>query len=350
MASIPSETSRQSAVPASSEAGDAALIERFLAHQDAAAFEVLMTRHGPMIMGLLRRMCLQEADAEDAFQATFLTLVRKAGSIGKRDSIASWLYKVAFRIALEQRERAKKRQTKEHALTGNEQAPMEKDVAAFWSQVDVEVMQLPEKYRVPFVLCYLQGLSLERAAAQIGCPLGTVGTRLAWARNFLRSRLAKRGVVLTAAMVVTFLSQAQLAQAAPSAVVLHGTMQTALQFQSGAAVSAEVMVLSDRAVHGLFVAKAKFMALVSAGAPAVGLAGALLVPRLLQPATPPEDWLAHWGTVVDPDGDCRFSASRTILKVKVPGQAHVFAGGERTNAPRVVREVRGDFMVQVKTA
>src|SRR5688572_23473813 len=148
------------AVPGPPESPDADLVARFLA-RDAAAFELLMHRHGGMVMGLLRRQGLQEADAEDAFQATFLTLVRKAGSIDKRGSLASWLYKVAYRIGLEQRERVRKRHAKEHPLTGSEPAPMKDDLSEFWSLLDAAVMELPDKYRVPLLMCQLEGLTLE---------------------------------------------------------------------------------------------------------------------------------------------------------------------------------------------
>ena len=349
-------------VPPSPEAfeaplGDAALLERFIHNDDQAAFEVLLGRHGGMVMGLLRRLSLQEADAEDAFQATFLTLVRKAGSIGKRDALASWLYKVAFRIALDVRERAKKRQTKEQALTGSEPAPMEKDVAAFWSLLDAEALRLPEKYRVPFVLCHLQGQSLEQAAAQLGCPVGTVGTRLARAREFLRTRLARRGLVLTAAAVASYLGAGQAAQAAVAPATLHGTLQLVLNFRKGApaaASAAAVFALSDRAVQALLLAKAKFAGLVAASVLIVAVTSALLLaPLFAQPSpepAPQKDWMYLWGTVVDPDKDGRFVATRETLTVTVPGPAHVLVDGARQNAPRVIRDVRGDFQVQVKVA
>src|SRR5262245_3658613 len=113
MAMTMSPASSQAVPGPPAETQDAVLIARFLDARDAAAFELLMHRHGGMVMGLLRRLGLQEADAEDAFQATFLTLVRKAGSIGKRNALASWLYKVAYRIGLEQRQRVRQRHTKE---------------------------------------------------------------------------------------------------------------------------------------------------------------------------------------------------------------------------------------------
>ena len=355
MASTPSRFSRATAPnPLSPDAADADLLGRFIQDEDHAAFELLLQRHGGMVMALLRRLGLQQADADDAFQATFLTLVRKASAIGKRDALASWLYKVAYRIALEQRERVRKRQPKENPLTGSEQAPMEKDVAAFWSLVDREVMALPEKYRVPFVLCQLQGMTIERAAEKVGCPAGTLGTRLGKAREFLRSRLARRGLAVSAGVLVALLSQ-QPSHASPSPAALESTLRAAVHCRNGTAataVAANVLSLSDNAVRAFFVAKVKFIALAASVLLVLAIAAAIVAPWLLEPERrpdePPEDWLAKWGFVIDPDGDSRFTATRATLNVKVPGTAHVLADRGRSNGPRIVREVEGDFLVQVK--
>jgi RNA polymerase sigma factor (sigma-70 family) len=348
---IPPQAARPSSPDAPPpEAADGVLLGSFLTGRDQAAFEQLLRRHGGKVMGLFRRLGLQEADAEDGFQATFLTLVRKAGSIGKRDALAAWLYKVAYRIALEQRARARQRRAREHALTGDEPAPpMDHELKEFWALLDAEVIGLPEKYRAPFVLCHLQGLSLEQAARQLGRPLGTVGTWLARARNLLRSRLAKRGLVLTVAAVVTYLGEQPPAQAALSQAVLHSALQAALHLQTGAAVPAEILALSDRAVRALSLAKLKLLALVAAAVLTVGAVGAAVVPRWI-PTPPPEDWLSLWGTVIDPDGDSRFAATRTSLTVKVAGGPHALGDRGRPNAPRVVRKVEGDFLVQVKVS
>ena len=175
---------------------DAQLLERFVADQDEAAFEILLWRHGPKVLGVCRRVLRHEQDAEDAFQATFLVLVRKAGSIGKRQSVGSWLYRVAYRVALRAKVSASKRNARQRVITdvpAAEAVPdlFSRDVALV---LDEEVNRLPEKYRAAFVLCYLDGKTNEQAAQELGCPKGTILSRLAWARERLRVRLTRRGL------------------------------------------------------------------------------------------------------------------------------------------------------------
>src|SRR5262249_27726737 len=161
---------------------------------DEAAFEVLLWRHGPMILGVCRRVLDHDADVEDAFQATFLLLVRKAASIQRGASVAAWLYQTAYRVALRARQRSRKR-----TVTGRSQLvtsdPAEE---VLWRDVrpvlDDEINRLPEKYRVPFIRCYLEGCTNEEAAVEMGCPVGTIHSRLSWARERLRSRLTRRGL------------------------------------------------------------------------------------------------------------------------------------------------------------
>lgn len=181
---------------------DAQLLERFLKQRDQAAFELLMWRHGGLVLNLCRRVLHDEHLAEDAFQLTFVTLAQRAETIGKGESVASWLYKVAYRHALRVRSQAGQRAEREEPLgdlplPGREPDPAD---AAAWRELrpllDEEVNRLPEKYRTAFVLCYLQGLSNEEAARQLGCPKGTVDSRLARARERLRQRLAGRGLAM----------------------------------------------------------------------------------------------------------------------------------------------------------
>jgi RNA polymerase sigma factor (sigma-70 family) len=176
---------------------DAALLERF-ARGDEAAFELLVWRHGPMVLGACRRVLRHEQDAEDAFQATFLALARRAAAIRKSQSLGGWLYTVAHRVALRAREDRDARPYIAE-LTGKEPAadprpgPAEelarREVGPL---LESEVARLPEKYRAAFVLCYLEGKTNEEAAELLGCPKGTVLSRLARARERLRRRLAGR--------------------------------------------------------------------------------------------------------------------------------------------------------------
>src|SRR5439155_8436824 len=137
---------------------------------------VLVWRHGPMVLSVCRRVLRHEQDAEDAFQATFLTFVRRARSIAKRQAVASWLYKVAYRIALEAKALASKRSVREKQNTGPLEAKgtQEPSDAAAWRDLravlDEEVNRLPDKYRTPLILCYFEGKTYEEVARELGCP------------------------------------------------------------------------------------------------------------------------------------------------------------------------------------
>src|SRR5690348_2776599 len=146
-------------LPPADGTDDAALLERFIAWRDEAAFELLVYRHGPMVRGLCRRVLRQEQDAEDAFQATFLALARQARSVRRGGSLAGWIYRVAFHAALKARARAVRKATA--ALPEDVAGPADPADAAEVREVravlDEEVMRLPARYRLPVVLCYLQG-------------------------------------------------------------------------------------------------------------------------------------------------------------------------------------------------
>ncbi len=147
---------------------DAQLLQRFAAVRDEAAFELILWRHGPMVRGVCRRVLRHTQDAEDAFQATFLTLVRKAGSIGQRESLAGWLYRVAYRVALRARDAAARRPAS-GALTSEVAAP-DATSELVWRDLrpvlNEEINCLPRKYSLPIILCYLQGKTYEQAPAK----------------------------------------------------------------------------------------------------------------------------------------------------------------------------------------
>src|SRR5262245_5809792 len=174
---------------------DARLLERWLDARDEAAFELLVWRHGPAVLGLCRRLLADAHDVEDAFQATFLALVRKAGSIGRQEAVGGWLYRVAYRVALRARA-ASARRRRETALPELPAPPAPDDLA--WRDLrpvlDEEVERLPGRLRSAFVLCCVEGLSQEEAAGRLGCAPGTVSSRLTRARQWLRRRLARRGI------------------------------------------------------------------------------------------------------------------------------------------------------------
>jgi RNA polymerase sigma factor (sigma-70 family) len=182
---------------------DAELLELFLHRRDAAeaAFNVLVERHGPSVLRACRRVLLDPNDAHDAFQATFLTLVRKARSVRKRESVGSWLVGVALRSARRARVEAAKRRTRERVgavradcATSNAGAAVAE--AEGCPELLEEIGRLPEVFRRPVVLCYLEGRSTEEAARRLGCPRGTILSRLARARDRLRTRLLHRGISL----------------------------------------------------------------------------------------------------------------------------------------------------------
>jgi RNA polymerase sigma factor (sigma-70 family) len=174
---------------------DGELLERFVTQRDETAFEALLVRHGPMVLNTCRRLLGHCPDAEDAFQATFLVLCRKAGGITKRQSVGSWLYKVAYRVCLRTKATAARQPLGgEHLL---EPADRERACALDWREVrsvlDEELNRLPEKYRSPLVLHYLEGKTVEQAAQELGWRHGTVCTRLARGKALLRTRLTRRG-------------------------------------------------------------------------------------------------------------------------------------------------------------
>jgi RNA polymerase sigma factor (sigma-70 family) len=247
-------------------ATDAEVLARFVARRDEAAFELLVWRHGPPVLALCRRLLRHEQDAEDAFQATFLVLARKAASVGRGQSVGSWLYKVAYRIALRLRERS----TREAALPldGRPEparpAPPrpDDDVRA---ALDEEVGRLPDKYRAAVVLCYLEGKTNAEAARELGCPRGTVDSRLAWARQRLRHRLQHRGVGLCVAAILGRLTAAP-AQAAVPAELARTTAGLALSFSAPGAAKALAAAPSVHLARGvlraMLLAKVKWVSVL----------------------------------------------------------------------------------------
>src|SRR5262249_12357746 len=181
---------------------DAELLERFLARGggDAEdAFATLVARHGPMVLGVCRRMLAASHDAEDAFQATFLVLARRAGTIVHRDRVASWLYGVAVRTAQVARRRASRSRAAERRLmdaTRVESVPPEEDRQELLPILDEELNRLPRRCREALVACELEGRSRREAARQLGIPEGTLSARLARGRKMLRDRMLRRGATL----------------------------------------------------------------------------------------------------------------------------------------------------------
>ena len=182
---------------------DAQLLERFVARRDEPAFAALMVRHGPMVLCLCRQMLRDAQEAEDAFQAAFLVLVRNAKSIRNRLSLGAWLYGVAYRVAARLRGRSERRRTSEQpgvdlSTLAASADPVNADLRYVLHE---EVRRLPEKFRAPVVLCYLEGKTNEEAARQLQLPVGTVKARLSRARDMMRLRLARRGMDAAVALL-----------------------------------------------------------------------------------------------------------------------------------------------------
>jgi RNA polymerase sigma factor (sigma-70 family) len=175
------------------------LLERYLERRDEIAFEALVARHGPMVLGVCRRMLANPTDVDDAFQATFLVLVRRARQLGPRDAIGPWLHGVAIKVALRARSEAARRR-RFGAIDVEPAALPDRSLAdrELSAVLDQELNRLPSKYRSPLVLCYLEGQTHEQAAEQLNWPIGTVKGRLARARDLLRSRLVRRGLAPSA--------------------------------------------------------------------------------------------------------------------------------------------------------
>ena len=238
---------------------DKQLLERFASQHDEEGFTQLVQRHGTMVLGVCRQILRQEQDAEDAFQATFLVLSRKAGSIRSGEALPNWLFNVANRLAKRIRAAALRRQAHEVALVEpplSEPEP-EEDTGDLGPILYEEIGRLPDKYRIPFVLCYLKGKTNEQAAQQLGCPPGTVFSRLARARERLRSRLTRRGLAFSSSVLAaTLLSLSEQASAAVPQLLEATTVQGALGFGAGrlgsaSNISARVVSLATWGVRSL---------------------------------------------------------------------------------------------------
>jgi serpin B len=273
--------------PGAGGPSDGELLERFAGRREEAAFEALLQRHGPMVWNVCCRVLANASDAEDAFQATFLVLVRKAKSIARRDSVGSWLHGVAYRVSLDARAAAARRRAYERQGAG--QAARELPVDTSWAEVrqvlDEELCRLPEKYRAPLVLCYLEGKTNDEAASQLGWTRGTVAGRLSRARDLLRSRLTRRGLTLPAAALGAILTD----QAA-SAAVPAGLLQLTTKAATTGGASSSVVALAEGVLHTMFVTRLKLAGVVLAVLLILGGgAGWFWQPARSDPPSPPPE-------------------------------------------------------------
>ncbi len=248
--------------------GDGQLLDRYLAHRDEAAFEALINAHGPMVLGLCRRVLRDPRDIEDAFQATFLILVSKAPTIRDRGLLSNWLYGVAYRVARRVRSQTLRRRNREIGVENLEaQAiPETSESLETGSVLDQELNRLPRKYRMPLILCYLKGRTHDQAAEEMACPVGTVRSRLARGRDLLRRRLTTRGHTPTAAILgsETALPSRLLSEGVPPSLV-SATVKAALEIgasktiQAGA-ISASALALTQGVLTTMKIAQLKYIA------------------------------------------------------------------------------------------
>jgi RNA polymerase sigma factor (sigma-70 family) len=240
---------------------DGQLLEDYLSRREEAALEVLVRRHAPMVWGVCRRVLGNHHDAEDAFQATFLILVRKAASLASPELLANWLYGVAHQTALKARATAAKKSARERqVIQMPEPAATEPNL---WNDLqpllDQELSRLPDKYRVAIVLCDLEGKTRKEAARQLGVPEGTLAARVARGRVMLAKRLTRRGLAVLGGTLGVVLAE-NVASAVPASVVAS-TIKATILFATGqaatGAISANVAALAEGVLKGMLLTKLK---------------------------------------------------------------------------------------------
>ncbi len=263
------------AVEQGAELTDRQLLERFATRREQGAFEALVRRHAPLVFGVCRRVLRQEQDAEDAFQATFLVLARKAGAVGHQGSVAGWLHRVAYHAALGTRARTARRERHERQAPQRQSPDLLEEVTGreFLAVLDEELQRLPEDRRLPLVLCYLQGHTCDDAARQLGWSLRTLKRRLEQGRHSLRARLTRRGIALPAALFTVGLTQK--GKAAVPAAWVAATTRAALELGAGPGQASAAGAVAEAVLRGMSTARLKaIVALLLVGSLILG-AGAL---------------------------------------------------------------------------
>jgi RNA polymerase sigma factor (sigma-70 family) len=330
------------------EAGltDGQLLERYVRSREEAAFAALVRRHGPMVWGVCRRVLDRHHDAEDAFQATFLVLVRKAATVV---SVANWLFGVAHQTALKARATTARRRGREKQVTAMpepEVAPQE-----LWQELqpllDQELSRLPDKYRTVIVQCDLQGKTLKEAARHLSIPLGTVASRLATARAMLAKRLARHGLAVSGAALAAVLGPKAASARVPLSVVSN-TIQAATLFAAGQAAAPGVLsvkavaltegVLKTMLLTKLKIATAVLLVVAALGAGAAALTqpasadqppeekkGAEKLPRTVRGVVKTVDVEKNTLTVAHKDGETTFSVAKDAVIV-ISGKRDTLAG------------------------
>jgi RNA polymerase sigma factor (sigma-70 family) len=346
------------------ELTDGQLLERFVGGREEPAFTTLVRRHGPMVLGVCRRVLHAApgaADAEDSFQATFLVLFRRARALNRQGPLANWLYTVAYHVALKAKADAARCQRRERQAAQMPRASAHAEEG--WQDpqgvLDEELSRLPERYRAPILLCYVEGKTNEEAGRLLGCPTGTIKGRLARARELLRTRLTRRGVAFSTGLFGALLAE-NAALAVPTALV-ESTVQTALGLAAGKS-TAPAAALAEGVLKAMFVTRFKIatvlvlvVGLMALGITALAhpvqaqrppekeLASPQEQPRLARQAArdmePDRQRLTVWGRVLAPDGK-PLGGARVFVCAR---QGQILSSGEWWAA------FRHDVLGEVKT-
>jgi RNA polymerase sigma factor (sigma-70 family) len=249
---------------------DGQLLEAFITRRDEAAFETLVRRYGPMVLGVCRRVLANAHDAEDAFQAAFLVLVRKAASLRSRELVGNWLYGVAYRTAMKAKSMAVRRRAREREIPMRTppEGPPDHDLL---SLLDQELERLPGKYREPIVLCDLEGRSRKEAARLLHIAEGTLSSRLATARNRLARRLARHSPALSTIVLGAVLAQSTAVARVPASLLV-GTVRCATAFAAGHAIPANLAALTEGVIATMLLSKLKILMALVLGVCLVGSA------------------------------------------------------------------------------
>jgi RNA polymerase sigma factor (sigma-70 family) len=360
---------------------DRQLLDEFTTRRDEAAFTALVSRHGPMVLRVCRRVLHHEQDAEDAFQATFLVLARNTGSIRKRDTLGNWLYGVAYRTAMNAKRSAARRRNHEARLRTTvpqtTAGPTWDDTQAV---LDEEIQRLPPCFRAAFVLCVLEGKSGAEAAVELGCKGGTVKSRVNRARRLLQRQLARRGIKLSALLAALAIAEGTTRAALPATlarVTIRFGLLAAAGSSAAGVIPAHVAALAAGVTRTMFLTKIKIatavlmtVGLLIAGGtqayqslaaesedtpPAVVKEGEPSAAKRAKqrqavPADAPTDAATYSGHVLDPDGKPFTGAKLHLIAHPwakpdpVHLQATSDAGGafRLTVAPRDARRLADD--------
>jgi RNA polymerase sigma-70 factor (ECF subfamily) len=295
---------------------DGQLLHRFVVRREEPVFQAIIERHGPMVWGVCRRVLRHHHDAEDAFQATFLVLARKASSVADREKLGNWLYGVAHQTALKARSTRAKRRRRETQVPDRPEptvaagGPLDTSTEL----IDLELSRLPDRYRVPIVLCELEGKSHRDVAEELGWPIGTVSGRLSRARTMLAKRLTRRGVSLSAGALAVLLAR-ESASASVPARLINSTAQAAGQFAAGGAAtaglkSASAVALTREVLRAMLLARIKVGVMVIVVAIIAGAGGVWRASRAATAAQEPGE-----SKPVTPSKDSAHNASERLQGV-----------------------------------